>query len=174
RAKERTSSFVNRAARSKESLARITLTPDVVHGMNGHRTSGTLFELHSTCPPDQVRETASVLEEVFNAYRRLFAVRRNPSKRIDVYFMANEPEYEVFQKATRGGVSLAPAYYDTQLNHIAAFNGVQKTEEARVRAAILKSEKDIERFKRDIASEEDRINKEVRAIRQKILDDANL
>lgn len=174
RAKERTASFVNRAARTKEALARISLAPDVVQGMNGHKTSGTLFELHSTCPPDQVRETASVLEEVFNAYRRLFSVRRNPSKRIDVYFMANESEYEVFQKATRGGVSLAPAYFDTQLNHIAAFNGVQKTEEARVRAAILKSETDIERFKKDVASEEDRINKQVRTIRQKILDDANL
>jgi hypothetical protein len=173
RAKERAASFGNRVVKMQEAAARITLVPDAIQGMAGHRASGTLFELHSTCPPALVRETAYTLEEMFNAYRKHFSVRRNPARRIDVYFLANEADYVKFQEGTRSGVGLAPAYFNTAANHIAAFYGVQKTEEARVRAAIVQSERDIEKFKKDVAAEEDRITKEVRGWRQKVSDEAN-
>jgi hypothetical protein len=172
RAQERALSFGSRVAKMQEAVARITLAPDSIHGMAGYRASGTLFELHSTCAPPLVRETAYTLEEMFNAYRKHFSVRRNPARRIDVYFLANEADYVKFQEDTRGSVGLAPAYFNTAANHIAAFYGVQKAEEARVRAAIVQSERDIEKFKKDVAAEEDRIAKEVRGLRQKVLEEA--
>src|SRR6185436_4161271 len=94
------------------------------------------------------------------------------AKRIDVYFLSNQSEYATFQQTTRGGVVLNPAYFDTRANHVAAYYGVQKDEESRIRANILSSEREIEEYKRKIASEEDRITKVFRALRQQVMDDA--
>jgi hypothetical protein len=174
RAKDRALSFGDRARKQQEALARVVLVPETIHGVAGHRTSGTLFELHSTCVPAQVRETALMLEEMFNAYRRHFSVRRNAAKRIDVYFLANVSEYANFQQQTRGAVAPNPAYFDTQENHIVAYYGVQKDEEARLRAAILASEREIEDYKKKIAAEEDRIAREFRNYRQEFLDRVSL
>jgi hypothetical protein len=65
-----------------------------------------------------------------------------------------------------------PAYFDIRANHVAAYFGVQKDEESRIRANILASEREIEEYKRRIASEEDRIAKAFRALRQQVMDDA--
>jgi hypothetical protein len=163
---------VDRTQKTQEAVARILLVPDSFVGFSGHHSSGTLFELHSTLSAQQVRETAHMLEEMFNAFRRHFSVRRNAAKKIDVYFLANASEYAAFQKATRGGVVPNPAYFDIRANHVAAFYGVQRDEEARIRADIVASEREIEEFKRRIAAEEDRISKAFRALRQQVLDEA--
>jgi hypothetical protein len=156
----------------QEARSRVIVTPDSFHGLQGLRASGTLFELHSTCPEPLVRETAHTLEEMFNAYRRHFSVRRNAARRIDVYFLANAAEFAKFQQTTRGSVSTNPAYFDPVANHIAAFYGVQKEEESRVRSIILHSEREIEQHKKQIAAEEERLTREFRGLRQSVLDDA--
>jgi hypothetical protein len=170
RAKDRALSFAERGQKTQEAVARVLLAPDSFVGLNGYRAAGTVFELHSTLPAAQVRETAHMLDEMFNAFRRHFSVRRNAAKKIDVYFLANSAEYATFQKATRGGVALNPAYFDTQANHVAAYYGVQSAEESRIRGNILASEREIEEYKKRIAAEEDRISKVFRALRQEILD----
>jgi hypothetical protein len=173
RAKERAASFGNRAQKLQDAMSRVTLTPETIQGLPAFRTSGTHFELHSTCPATQVRETACTLEEMFNAYRRHFSVRRNAARRVDVFFFATSTEYEDFQHATRGGVSLNPAYFDIQANHIAAYYGVQKEDESRIRAIILGSEREIELYKKEISAAEERIAKEFRSLRQDVLDQAS-
>jgi len=174
RAKDRALSFSERTQKTQEALARVVLVPDGFAGFSGHRSPGTLFELHSTLPAQQVRETAHMLEEMFNAFRRHFSIRRNAAKKIDVYFLANSGEYAAFQQATRGSVAPNPAYFDTRANHVAAYYGVQKEDEARIRANILASEREIEEYKRKIAAEEDRITKAFRALRQSVMDEAAL
>lgn len=171
RAKDRAVSFTERTQKTQEALAGVIVVPDGFAGFSGHRSPGTLFELHSTVSPQQVRETAHMLEEMFNAFRRHFSIRRNAAKKIDVYFLANSAEYAAFQQATRGGVSPNPAYFDTRANHVAAYYGVQKDDESRIRANILASEREIEDYKRKIAAEEDRIAKAFRALRQSVLDE---
>ena len=172
RAQNRALSFAERNQKTKEAVERVLLAPGSFYGFSGHRASGALFELHSTLAAPQVREAAHTLDEMFNAFRRHFSVRRNSAKKIDVYFLSNSREYAAFQQTTRGGVSLAPAYFDTEANHIAAFNGVQREDESRIRANILASEREIEEYKRRIAAEEDRIAKAFRALRQQVLDGA--
>lgn len=173
RATDRALSFGDRAQKTQDALARIVVAPDVFHGMKGHRAAGTLFELHSTCAEPQVRETAMMLEEMFNAYRKHFSVRRNASRKIDVYFMANAGEFGNFQQVTRGSVSASPAYFDPKSNHIAAFYGVQSDEEARIRATIRESEREINEYKKQLAEEEERLKKDFAFQRQVILDEAS-
>jgi hypothetical protein len=158
-------------AEDPESVRRILLVPDNFVRLLRQRASGTLFELHSTLPAQQVRETAHTLEEMFNAFRRHFAIRRNAAKKIDVYFLSNSAEYAAFQQATRGGVAPNPAYFDIRANHVAAYYGVQRDDEARIRANILASEREIEEYKRKIAAEEDRIAKAFRSLRQQVMDE---
>jgi hypothetical protein len=99
-----------------------------------------------------VRETAFTLEEMFSAFRRHFSVRRNAGRKIDVYLLANSVEYAEFQSATRGSVSMHPAYFDIRANNIVGFYGVQKDEEARLRSVILAAQRDIETNRTQLAA----------------------
>jgi hypothetical protein len=170
RARARTLSFSDRARKSQEAQGGVVLTPESFQGFNGQKATGTFFELHSTCTAPVVRETAFTLEEMFSAFRRHFSVRRNAGRKIDVYLLANSVEYADFQSATRGSVSMHPAYFDIRANNIVGFYGVQKDEEARLRSVILAAQRDIETNRTQLAAAEDRLVKDFRAQRQSVLD----
>lgn len=172
RARARTTSFTDRARRAQEAQGGVALTPETFQGFNGQKAVGTFFELHSTCTATVVRETAFTLEEMFSAFRRHFSVRRNAGRKIDVYLLANSNEYADFQLATRGTIAANPAYFDIRANNIVAYYGVQKDEEARLRAAILSATRDIDLTRTQLATAEERLAKDFRGQRQQALEEA--
>lgn len=172
RAQARTASFSDRARRVQEAQGGVALVSETFHGFTGLKATGTFFELHSTCAPAVVRESAFTLEEMFSAFRRHFSVRRNAGRRIDVFLLSNAQEYVEFQRAARGTVTTNPAFFDIRANNIFAFYGVQKEEEARIRSVIVTATKDIELAKSQLAAVEDKVTKEYRALRQQVLDAA--
>ncbi len=169
KARERLAAFNDRAALLSAALEKIRPVPEpLIEGRAGFKTESDVFVLHSTGSDLLAKETTHALNQMFAAFQRHFSVRRNAGKKVNVYFFANRPEYDAFQKATMGGTVMNPAYYDPRANHIAAFNRVETAKAEAVRKAILDAEKEIEGCKDKVNKEEVRINKQVREIRAKL------
>jgi hypothetical protein len=172
KAAERSRAFGERGLRRVEMLSRIQPEACDVEGAKGMRVNGSTFVLESTCEAAFVKEMAFYLDEIFGAYRKHFGVRRNADRRLKVFVFSDREEYERFQRRKYGGAVLNPAHYNSKDNFIAAFNMIQKAEERRVRTEIRDAERMLEGLKTQVASESDRINRQAREIRQKIVDAA--
>ncbi len=158
--------------RAETDLSRFRLAPATFHGFKGVSVSGTHFELLSTAPERETRETAHTLETTFGAFQREFGARRNAGRRILVHFLADRAQYDAFQRASRGAVLPNPAYFSVKENHVAAYDPVQNAEARAVRAAIAKAEADIESYRKALAAEEGRVDDQLRLLRGAIADQA--
>ncbi len=168
--RDRARAFEDRRRRHSEALGRLRLEPATLLGGPALRVPCSRFDLVSTCPEEVAREAAHNLNEAFEAYQRYFAVRRNRDRRIQVLLFANREEYQRFQGGLGGGLILNPAYYHLRDNYIAAYNVVQSAEAETARQEILRAQGIIQDWKKRLASEEDRIERYARGVRQQILD----
>ncbi|HLF93628.1 MAG TPA: DUF1570 domain-containing protein [Planctomycetota bacterium] len=169
---ERSQAFGERGVRRAEALARVVPAAAEVEGAKGFRVTGTHTVLESTCEVGFVKDVAVCLEEVFGAYRRNFDIRRNADRKVKVFLFADKEEYVRFQKRRHGDAILNAAYYHSGENYIAAYNMVQRDEERRVRAEILRVEREIEGFKMEVATVERKVDGAAREIRKRIADAA--
>jgi len=172
RARERSRSFEERKRRHAEALGQIRVEPGTLQGGACLRTTGYHFELFSTCGEDVVREATFTLNEMFEAYKKYFSIRRNGDRRIKVYLLSSRPQYVQFQQAIGANAGLAPAFYNIRENYVAAYNLVQSAEAEQIRQDIVRAEASIQDWKKRLAAEEDRVEKYVRALRQETLDRA--
>lgn len=169
--RERLAAFSDRASLMTAALEKIRPIPTtLLEGRPGFRTESDVFVLHTTCPELLAKETTHALNQMFAAFQRHFAVRRNLGKKVSVYFFASRAEYDAFQKATMGGAVMNPAFYDPRANHIAAYNRVETAKAEAVRKAILEAEREIEDIKAKINREEVRIDRQVREIKARLND----
>jgi hypothetical protein len=172
RARERSRSFEDRKRRHAAALAQVRVEPSTLQGVACRRTTGYHFELLSTCGEEVVREATHTLNEMFEAYKKYFSIRRNGDRRIRVYLLSSRPQYEQFQQAIGANAGLAPAFFNIRENYIAAYNMVQSAEAEQIRQEILRAEASIQDWKKRIAAEEDRVERYVRALKQETLDRA--
>lgn len=170
KAADRSKAFSERALRRAEGLAKLRLEPaDIDGGSRGSRISSSHFELLSSCDPMFVKDMALLLQDIFQAYSKYFKVLRNAERRVKIYIWADRGEYDRFQQRSRGGVIPNVGYYNAKDNYIVVFNMIQKDEERRIRAEILRLEKEIEAFKSNILAEKGRVDKIAREIRDAIV-----
>ena len=158
--------------RRNEALVKIRPTPIEMQGARGFQVVGANFVLESTCEVGFVKDVALCLEEVFAAYRKYFDLRRNVDQKIKIYVLADQEEYVRFQTRRHGGAILNPAYYHTEENYIAAYNMIQREEERKVRAEIVRVENEIEKFKSDVTTAERKVDGLAKDFRKKITDAA--
>ncbi len=94
----------------------------------GLEYSGRYFVLVSNAREDLVRRVVVRLEEIFEAFGRYLAPRRQPEARTRVVFYKTVEEYT---QAVQGmGLNiLNPAYYDLQKNQIVAASGLEQLAE---------------------------------------------
>lgn len=169
KARERLAAFTDRGALLAAALEKIRPVPDALfEGRPGCRTESEVFILRTTCPEPLAKETTHALNQMFSAFQRHFAVRRNAGKKVTVIFFANRAEYDAFQQQTMGGAVMNPAFFNPKANHIAAFNRVETAKAEAVRKAINEAEKDIENCKVKINLEEARIERRVREIKAQV------
>ena len=172
KAEERSQAFAERGLRRAETLARLKPAPTVVDGARALRVEGTHFVLEGTSDEAFVKDVAACLEDVFAAYRKYFAVRRNADRKVSVYVLSDREEYDRFNTKREGGAIPAPAYYDPRGNHVVAYNMVQRALEKKLRGEILAARNDLDGFRMKVSTAERRIEQIARDLRQQIQTEA--
>lgn len=171
KARERLAAFSDRSALSTAALEKIRPVPATMFdGRPGLRTESDFFILQTTGNEVLAKETTHALNQMFAAFQRHFAVRRNAGKKVNVHFFVSRNEYDAFQVATMGGAVMNPAFFNSKANHIAAYNRVETAKAEAVRRSILDAEKEIEECREKINREEVRIDKKVKEIKAKVND----
>ncbi len=172
KARARALAFKDRGKMFADAMAAIKTEPDTILDVPALRTTGQYVVIRSTCDAEFLKEVHYALEQVFAAYGKHFKIKRNEGLRVDVFLLASRAEYMSWQKAKFGGAIANPAFYHTKENFIAAYNGIQKEEAAKVKKVILERQAEVKEFRKLISDEEARIKKEVDAARTDILDQA--
>jgi hypothetical protein len=167
-AEERATAFSERGVRRMEALARFKPEPSTFETFSGLEAAGTHFVLHSTGDAAFVKDLAVSLEDLFGAFGRFFAVKRNADRKVRIYVLSDAAEYERFSIRRLGGRAGAIAYYHPKDNFVAAYNLIQRAEERRVRGEIAEAQKEVETYRSQLTTVDRRIEQIVRDVKQQI------
>lgn len=145
RAKERAAALEESRRAVEKAIAAYASAPLEIGGQRGLSIETPLFELRSTAPEREARETAHALETLFAAARRELGGRRDEGRRIVVHLLADRAAAEAFRKAAGGA---AP---------IVTYDAGQSEEARRAREAARSAEEELERHRAALAAEEARV-----------------